>query len=108
MPRCESRNCSATFITQTCREVRYLGLAESTEEKLARFLFDLKPANSSKGTQAKVILTLTQEEIASMIGTSRETVSRVLAAFKRRRWIEMQGSTITISRKECLQELGKI
>jgi len=92
----------------TCREVRYLGLAQSTEEKLARFLLDLKPANSSKGAQAKVILTLTQEEIANMIGTSRETVSRVLAAFKRRRWIEMQGSTITISRKECLQELVKI
>lgn len=88
----------------TC-EVRYLGLAEPTEEKLARFLLDLKPANSSKGTQAKVKSTLTQEEIANMIGTSRETVSRVLATFKRRRWIEMQGSTITISRKDCLQEL---
>lgn len=92
----------------TCREIRYLGLAESTEEKLARFLLDLKPANSSKGPQAKAILTLTQEDIANMIGTSRETVSRVLAAFKTTSLDEMQGSTITISRKERLQGLVKI
>jgi hypothetical protein len=63
MPRCESRKCSATFIT---REVRYLGLAESTEEKLARFLLDL-PAKSSRGTQAKVLLTLTQQSVCQMI-----------------------------------------
>jgi CRP-like cAMP-binding protein len=41
----------------------------------------------------------TQQEIASMIGTSRETVSRVLSEFQRRGFVEMRGREILLSRK---------
>jgi CRP/FNR family transcriptional regulator, cyclic AMP receptor protein len=41
----------------------------------------------------------TQQEIASMIGTSRETVSRVLSEFQRRGFIETRGRAILLSRK---------
>lgn len=41
----------------------------------------------------------TQQEIASMIGTSRETVSRVLSEFQRRGFLEMKGREILLSRK---------
>ncbi len=41
----------------------------------------------------------TQQEIASMIGTSRETVSRVLAEFQRRGFVEMRGREIVLSRR---------
>jgi CRP/FNR family cyclic AMP-dependent transcriptional regulator len=97
----------------TCQEIRYLGLSSSAVEKLARFLLDLKPAknSSSKTHQAngnRVTLTLTHEEIANMIGTSRETVSRLLTSFKRKRLIEVHGATVIISNKEALQELVEI
>jgi len=41
----------------------------------------------------------TQQDIASMIGTSRETVSRVLSEFQRRGFVEMRGREIVLSRK---------
>jgi len=92
----------------TCQEVRYLGLSSSAEEKLARFLLDLKPAKNSDPAQHRVTLTLTHEEIASMIGASRETVTRLLTGFKRKRLIEVHGSTLVISNKEALQDLVEV
>ena len=41
----------------------------------------------------------TQQEIASMIGTSRETVSRVLSEFVNRGFVEKRGREILLSRK---------
>lgn len=41
----------------------------------------------------------TQQEIASMIGTSRETVSRVLSEFQRRGFLEMKGRELLLSQK---------
>jgi CRP/FNR family transcriptional regulator, cyclic AMP receptor protein len=89
----------------TCQEIRYLGLASNSAEKLARFLLDLKPAKGSVPADHKRVLTLTHEEIANTIGTSRETVSRLLASFKRRKLIEIRGSILTLSNKKSLQEL---
>ena len=39
----------------------------------------------------------TQQDLASMIGTSRETVSRVLSEFQRRGYLAMQGRSILLS-----------
>lgn len=41
----------------------------------------------------------TQQDIASMIGTSRETVSRVLSEFQKRGFVEMRGREILLSRR---------
>jgi CRP/FNR family cyclic AMP-dependent transcriptional regulator len=93
----------------TYREVRYLGLSGSASEKLARFLLDrVAEHNSSHGKPADPIratLTLTHEEIAQMIGTSRETVTRVFADFKRTHLVEVHGSTLIIPNKAHLEKL---
>ena len=89
----------------TCREVRYLGLSNSAAEKLARFLLDWN-ANHCKDTDsARSVLTLTHEEIAEMLGTSRETVSRLFADFKRQQLVEVRGSNLVITDKQGLQQL---
>jgi CRP/FNR family transcriptional regulator, cyclic AMP receptor protein len=88
----------------TCREVRYLGLSSSAGEKLARFLLDLKPKNSRTG-QVRTTLTLTHEQIAEMIGASRETVTRLLAGFKRKRIIELHGSALVIKDRDELRRM---
>jgi CRP/FNR family cyclic AMP-dependent transcriptional regulator len=41
----------------------------------------------------------TQQDIAAMIGTSRETVSRVLSELQRRGFVEMRGREILLSRR---------
>ena len=92
----------------TCEEVRYLGLSRSAEEKLARFLLNVKARKNSEPGQTEVSLTLTHEEIANTIGSSRETVTRLLTAFKRKQLIEIHGSTLVIKNKEVLQELLEV
>ena len=48
------------------------------------------------------------EEIAQMIGTTRETVTRLLSDFKRRNVIEVKGSTILILQKSELERMVSI
>lgn len=91
------------------REIRSLGLAQSTSEKLGKLLLqwcDLHGENTPRGTRIKVLLT--HEEVAQMIGTTRETVTRLLSEFKRKGIIEVKGSTIVILRKPELETLVSI
>jgi CRP/FNR family transcriptional regulator, cyclic AMP receptor protein len=78
-----------------CREIRILGLAQSVPEKLASLIlnWDAKNATNKRGN---VKLTLTHEEIAQFLGTSRETVTRALNDFKRRKIIEIKGVNLRI------------
>jgi CRP/FNR family cyclic AMP-dependent transcriptional regulator len=46
----------------------------------------------------------TQSEIAAMIGTSRETVSRALSEFARRGWLSMTGKRLLLRRAFLLGE----
>ncbi|HZR56907.1 MAG TPA: Crp/Fnr family transcriptional regulator [Terriglobales bacterium] len=89
----------------TCREVRYLGLSGSAAEKLASFLLDWNTNHSDDSDKSRSVLTLTHEEIAEMLGTSRETISRLFADFKRQLLIEVRGSTLVINDKVRLQQL---
>jgi CRP/FNR family transcriptional regulator len=50
-------------------------------------------------------VTLTQEEIAQFVGTSRETVSRVLGDFRKKGWLRIKGATWCILDKEALERL---
>lgn len=88
------------------REIRTLGLAQTTSEKLAKLLLDWCERGGEttpKGVRLKVLLT--HEEIAQMIGTTRETVTRLLSDFKRKKIIEVKGSTLLVMQKDSLEEL---
>jgi CRP/FNR family transcriptional regulator len=88
----------------TCQEVRYLGLSGSAAEKLARFLLDWNANHGSVPENLRSILPLSHEEIAEKLGTSRETVSRLFADFKRQRLVEIHGSTLIIADKLGLEQ----
>jgi CRP/FNR family cyclic AMP-dependent transcriptional regulator len=89
----------------TCQAVRYLGLSSSAAEKLARFLLDWNADHSSDSDSLRCVLTLTHEEIAGMLGTSRETITRLFADFKRQQLVELRGSSLIILDKPGLQQL---
>src|SRR5579863_1336603 len=89
----------------TCREVRYLGLSSSAAEKLARFLLDWNGNHGENSDGSRSVLTLTHEEIAEMLGASRETITRLFADFKRQQLIEVRGSSLVITDKPGLQRL---
>ncbi|HKW63737.1 MAG TPA: Crp/Fnr family transcriptional regulator [Candidatus Acidoferrum sp.] len=86
-------------------EMRTIGLSHSAGEKLARFLLDLCANHGDEKGEIRVTLTLTHEEIAQMIGTSRETVTRLFSEFKRKQLLLVKGSTLIIKDKPGLESV---
>jgi CRP/FNR family transcriptional regulator len=91
------------------REIRSLGLAQSTSERLARLFLDWC-AKSGEETPAGVRLRvlLTHEELAQMIGTTRETITRLMSDFKRRKMIAVKGANLFILQKGQLESMVTI
>jgi CRP/FNR family cyclic AMP-dependent transcriptional regulator len=83
-------------------EMRSIGLSRSAGEKLARFLLDWCVSHGNGTGEIRAKLTLTHEEIAQMIGASRETVTRLLSAFRKKDVLQIKGSTLIIN-KSALQ-----
>ena len=86
-------------------ELKNIGLSHSAGEKLARFLLEWAARQKPGIDPTKVTLALTHEEIAQMIGASRETVTRLFADFKKKKLLEMKGSSFTIKNKAGLEQL---
>lgn len=96
-----SENCAAAH-----RDIRALGLSQTATEKMARLLLDWCDNGGvtvDKGIRLKVLLT--HEEIAQMIGATRETVTRVISDFKSRKLIDVKGSTVMITNPPALQDM---
>ena len=75
------------------RDVHDLLLARSSTEKLARLLLSWA-AKEPRNLEVRVATNFTHEEIAQMIGSSRETVTRLLSDLKRKELIRLEGSTL--------------
>src|SRR5262249_3351964 len=104
----------AQQLTHNCKcaysEIRSLGLSNSVPEKIAKLLLDwaqhpLKPPPGKQAQGIAIRVTLTQEEIAQMVGTSRETVSRTLSDFRNRGWLRIKGATWNILNKRALEAM---
>ncbi|HUO84044.1 MAG TPA: Crp/Fnr family transcriptional regulator [Thermoanaerobaculia bacterium] len=86
--------------------VRSLGLSHSAAEKLAHLLLTWCTEEGKEidgGWRLK--LTMTHQEISQMIGTSRETVTRLFGEFKEKKILSIKGSTLMIHRREALERM---
>jgi len=91
------------------REIRSLGLSQTTSEKLARLILDWCDRGgeiTTKGVRLKVLLT--HEEIAQMIGTTRKTVTRLLSYLKRKKLIDVKGSSLFVTNKPQLENMVSV
>ena len=86
-------------------EIRTLGLTTSASEKLAKLILGWSSDAGNAKTPLKLRVSLTHEEIAEMIGTSRETVSRLFSDFKKKQLLDVKGSTLTIRNKAALEKI---
>ncbi len=90
-----------------CKEAGSLGLSHSAAEKLAKLLLEWSSKNGDGGkSEPRLKLRLTHEEIAQMIGTSRETVTRLFAEMKKRQIVQSKGSTLVIRNTAALRDLA--
>ncbi len=91
-----------------CQEVRWVGLMRTADQRLAKLLLDWSRGNGADHPENYVELTFTQEEIAQLIGTARETVTRVMREFRNRQIIELAGSVLIIRNRSELEEIAGI
>jgi CRP/FNR family transcriptional regulator, cyclic AMP receptor protein len=79
---------NAAFLEIAARRLR------RTNNSLADLIFTDGPG--------RVTQELTQEEIAQLVGASRETVNKALAEFAHRGWIRLDAKTVWICDSERL------
>jgi CRP/FNR family transcriptional regulator len=95
-----SRNYYSAF-----EEIRLLGLATSPSEKFAKLLLSWDAGKTAPDGSSSMKMTLTHEEIAEIIGTTRETVSRLFSDFKKKKFVEVNGSTLVLRDKIALRKM---
>jgi CRP/FNR family cyclic AMP-dependent transcriptional regulator len=89
-------------------EIRSLALAPTCASKLASLLLSWCPPlkDRDRKTEVRIHSSFTHEEIGEMIGTSRETVTRVFSDFKKNGVLESRGSAMIIRNLPALQEMA--
>lgn len=88
-----------------CLEIQEILLAPSSAGKLAKLLLSWAEDGKKDG-EGRVRSMLTHEEMAQMIGASRETVTRVMTQLKRKQIIRLEGSTLVIRNRTGLEQLA--
>jgi|KBSSwiStaDraftv2_1062776.scaffolds.fasta_scaffold99186_1 CRP/FNR family transcriptional regulator len=87
-------------IAELTERARLLLLPQTAKAKLAKLLLEL--SNQS----AKITTSFTHEQLAHMICSSRETVTRLLAGLNQQRLIRVTAGNILISDRAVLQKIA--
>ncbi|MFI5247963.1 MAG: Crp/Fnr family transcriptional regulator [Nitrospirales bacterium] len=87
--------------------IRSIGLSHSVLEKVARLLLQWSVDGRMSEGAIRFKLALTHEEVAQLIGSSRETVTRILGQLKKRNVLEFNGATLVIRNKAALEQLAE-
>jgi CRP/FNR family transcriptional regulator len=95
----------AREVTTSFDDVYELLLARSSTEKLARLLLSWV-SDEPRNRELRVPTEFTHEEIAQMIGSSRETVTRLLSDMKRKDLIRLESGTLVIPNRIALQAIA--
>lgn len=95
----------AREVGQAFDDVYDLLLARSSTEKLVRLMLSWV-ADEPRNRELRVPAEFTHEEIAQMIGSSRETVTRLLSEMRKKDLIRIEGSMLVIPNRVALQAIA--
>lgn len=84
-------------------QIRSFGLSTSVADKLAKLLLEWCERKGDTEYNVLLKISYTHEELAEMIGTSRETVTRILKDFRERDLISIKGSNLIVPDKARLE-----
>ena len=85
------------------RQVCSLGLSDSVADKLARLFLGWSGNGTGVDGSVSLKIFFTHEEMAEMIGASRETVTRALKYFRENDLITLKGSDLVIHDRQRLK-----
>lgn len=88
------------------RDIHDLVLARSSSGKLARLLLSCAPQPVKDVQEQHLRSPMTHEEMAQRIGSSRETVTRLLSDLKKKRLIRLEGTNLIIHDRMGLEALA--
>ena len=90
------------------RDIHDLVLARSSAGKLAKLLLSWTTGRDKENGACEIRIrsSLTHEEMAQMIGSSREAVTRLLSELKKKELIRLEGSTLVIRNRTALEALA--
>ncbi len=76
--------------------------------RVAKALLQLaRQFGQQEGAHLRVTHDLTQEELAQLVGASRETVNKALADFQHRDWLRLEGKSVVILDTERLSRRAR-
>jgi CRP/FNR family cyclic AMP-dependent transcriptional regulator len=87
-------------------DARRLALSGSAAGRLAGVLLGWGKAAAPGEEEMRFTMALTHEELGSLAGISRETVTRVLGRFRKEKLIQIRGSSMTLLAPARLEELS--
>lgn len=93
-------------LTEVTDRAKSLLLPQTVNGRLAKLLLEWGHPNGSNGT-ARVDRVFTHEELAQMIGSSRETVTRLLASLVKGSIISVTSDSILISDRVALEKIAR-
>ena len=100
---------AAQHIIRYCHDlydvVRSIGLSHSVSGRVAKFLLASARDGQATNGVVRANLALTHEDIAQLMGTCRETITRTLTDFRKKDIIELRGSTLIIHNRSALERL---
>jgi len=88
------------------REIHELVLARSSSGKLARLLLSWMNGVEKESREVRIHAPVTHEEMAQRIGSSRETVTRLLSELKKKNLITLDGTTLIIRNRTALEAMA--
>jgi CRP/FNR family transcriptional regulator len=96
-----SREFQATY-----RNIHGLVLARSAYAKLARLMLSCASLTGHQTDDRRPGFVMTHQEMAQRIGSSRETVTRILTNLKKKRFIQREGTILVICDRTGLEALA--
>jgi len=94
-------------LAQLTERARLLLLPQTARARLAYLLLQLSKQPQGGSGPRVITRVFTHEEVAQMIGSSRETVSRLLASLSRREIIRITSESIVIRDRPALADLAR-
>jgi CRP/FNR family transcriptional regulator len=99
--QCLSRDFQSAY-----RDIHDLVLTRSSAGKLARLLLSHSQVHGDEDVENRIHGSMTHEEMAQRIGSSRETVTRLLGDLKKKQLIRLDGATLVIRDRIALEALA--
>ncbi len=89
-----------------CEQLRTLGFGDSVKNRIARFLLDRCKEGEGPQNEGVFVLTMSHQQIAEYLGTTRESVTRSMADLKNKGIAEKDGAKVIIHDRSALRALS--